>query len=52
MTQEASFMVKFSIEDYFTEHTNNTTNLKWKRFTKVIKMPSKGAWAWIDIKFN
>ncbi len=32
-------------EDYFTEHTNITTRLKQKLFTKVIKMPSKKAWA-------
>jgi hypothetical protein len=32
-------------EDSFTEHTNTTTRLKQKLFTKVIKMPSKEAWA-------
>jgi hypothetical protein len=36
--------IKFITEDYFTDHTNIATKLKWKLFTKVIKMPSKEAW--------
>ncbi len=28
-------------EDDFTEHTNITTKLKWKLFTKLIEEPSK-----------
>jgi hypothetical protein len=35
---------KSSSEDYFREHTNITTKLEWKLFTKVIKMPSVEAW--------
>ncbi len=35
---------KFITEDYFTEHTNTTTKLKWKLFTKVMKERSKEAW--------
>ncbi len=31
-------------EDYFTEHTNITTKLKLKLFTKVIEELSKEAW--------
>jgi len=30
-------------EDYFPKHTNITTKLKWKLFTKVIREPSKEA---------
>ncbi len=39
-------------EDYFTEHTNITTKLKWKLFTKVDKTPSKDIWVWIDRESN
>ncbi len=35
-------------EDYFMEHTNITTKLNWKLFTKVTNMQSKEAWVWID----
>ncbi len=44
--------IKFNTEDYFTEHTNITTELKQKLFTKVIKMLSKEAWVWIDRESN
>ncbi len=27
-----------------TKHTNFTTKLNWKLFTKVIKIPNKEAW--------
>ena len=35
----------FITEDNFTEHTNITTKLKQKLFTKEIKEPSKEAWS-------
>jgi hypothetical protein len=35
--------IKFIIEDSLTKHTNITTKLKLKLFTKVIKRPSKEA---------
>ncbi len=38
----------FITEYYFTQHTNIITKLERKLFTKVIKMPSKEAWVWID----
>ncbi len=38
----------FITEDNFTEHTNITTKLKWKLFTKVIKILREEAWGWID----
>ena len=38
----------FINEDYFTEHTNIATKLKWKLFTKVIKKPIGEAYVWID----
>ncbi len=44
--------IKFTSEESFTEHTNNTTKLKWKLFTKVIEMPSAEAWIWIDRETN
>ncbi len=40
--------IKFITEDYFTEHMNITTKLKWKLFTKVIKIPSEESLGWID----
>jgi len=43
---------KFNTEHYFTEHTNITTKLKWKLFTKVMKMPGKEAWVWIGRESN
>ncbi len=36
--------IKFITEDYFAKHTNITTKLKLKLFTKVIKKPSEEAW--------
>ncbi len=33
--------IKFINEDTKLKHTNITTKLKWKVFTKVIKMPSQ-----------
>jgi len=34
------------------EHTNITTKLNQKLFAKVIRMPSKEAWVWIDRESN
>jgi hypothetical protein len=45
-------IIKFITEEYFTEHTNITTKLKLKLFTKLIKMPSEEAWVWIDTESN
>ncbi len=39
-------------EDYFSKHTNITTKLKWKLFTKVIRVPSGEAWHLLDRKSN
>ncbi len=36
--------LKFITKDSIVKHTNFTTKLKCKVFTKVIKMPSKEAW--------
>jgi hypothetical protein len=36
--------MELMMEDYFPKHTNITTKLKWKLFTKVIREPSKDAW--------
>ncbi len=44
--------IEFITEDWFTKHTNITTKLKWKLFTKVIKSPSEEAWVWIDSVSN
>ncbi len=32
-------LIEFITEDIKVKHTNITTKLKWKVFTKVIKMP-------------
>ncbi len=37
-------LIEFVTEDWFTKHTNITTKLNWKLFTKVIKSPSEEAW--------
>ncbi len=42
--------MKFINEDYFTEHTNITTKLKWNLFTKVIRESSEEAWGYLDRK--
>ncbi len=44
--------IKFNTEDYFPKHTNITTTLRWKLFTKVIREPSEEAWISLDRRSN
>jgi hypothetical protein len=36
-------LIEFKTEDTKVKYTNMTTKLKWKVFTKVIKMPNEEA---------
>ncbi len=36
--------IEFITDNYFTKHTNITTKLKQKLFTKVIREQSEEAW--------
>jgi hypothetical protein len=40
--------IEFITEDWVTKYINNTTKLKCKVFTKLIKNQGRGAWVWID----
>jgi len=42
----------FITEDYVPKHTNITTKLKWKLFTKVIGEPTKESWVSLDREPN
>jgi hypothetical protein len=44
--------IEFITEDCFPKHTNITTRLKQKLFSKVIREPSKEAWISLDRESN